>query len=319
MFPGKHVQAVASPQHGAHDLVVETCDLTPVATRHPQPVGELAAVAVGHAREHVARAHARGEPHFGNARELASDHVPIRLGGLAEAVEVDLLEEMQILWRPFALVRVARVPKARGVRVPRDAAAARRVVDARNAIAEIPACGHVVDSDGTVLAAARRQTNGDEAAIQRWFEEVDGDRTARIEQVGVDDHALAREIVRRAEHHQQRLLLRRLVLDREQNPAALAQIVVVRRELGREGTDPRADRRTRGDRVQMRAGVAILRFPPLAHLGRERILEPTIGIDDGHTVVGVDHRSHGCRRRGIVGGFERAHRRCPRIDRVRRS
>src|SRR5262249_48684413 len=129
-FAREEVKVIVGAEVAGDDLVLELRE----RVERPLVVGrverELAAVAVRHDREDGLSVVARPELDLGDARKVLSEDV--RVCRRAELVEEDLLEEIEILLRALALARVARVPEAGPVRVPRDAAAGGSAVDARD-------------------------------------------------------------------------------------------------------------------------------------------------------------------------------------------
>src|SRR5262249_46369959 len=140
--------------------------------------------------------------------------------------EVDLLPEIEIRGRTLARRRIAGAEEAGAVSVPGHAAAGGAAVDARHDITQAPAGARVVDVDGARFRAAFRDRDRDLRAVERGHVEVDRGATAGIELIRIDDQALARGAIERDEPDQHRLLLRRLILDREVDAVPVLQVAV---------------------------------------------------------------------------------------------
>ena len=104
---------------------------------------------------------------------------------------------MQIGGRALALARIARVVEARAVGVPGHASAGRAAVDARDRRAGFFAGGDFVDVHVAALAAALRERDRDQLAVERRDVEVDLGAARRVELIGVEDDALGCGIVGR--------------------------------------------------------------------------------------------------------------------------
>ncbi len=226
-LPVRRIGQAAEPQRigsegPAHDLVLEREQAPPAAVRVAQPDLGVAAVAVRDSGEHappVLRGHHR---HLCDPREVAAHVIRIRLDRCAELVTPDLLVEVQVGRVPLALARIARVEQGARSLQPRDAAAGRPVLDPRDPLADLlrgPGVEHV---ERAVLAAAHRERDGDEGAVERGDGPVDRGGPGRIQGVRIDDDLLGRQVVQVADGDEEHLLERRLELEGEQATVAPA-------------------------------------------------------------------------------------------------
>src|SRR4030088_314931 len=111
---------------------------------------EFPAIAIGNAREDVFAVIRGSQEDFGDTRKLLADGVVVLRRGRAQAVKVNLLEEIQIGRGTLAVARIARVPEAGGVAIPGHAAAGSRSIDARNAVSELLSGGRVEDRNSAI-------------------------------------------------------------------------------------------------------------------------------------------------------------------------
>ena len=157
VFGGKEVKAVVLAKFGPLDLIAEGSQLFPLAVRTEEVKGEFAAVAVGHGGEEITAIVPGLEGDFRDARQALAQLEPVLRQGRAEAVEIDLLKEIQIGRGPFAGGGIAGVIDAGAVGVPRRAAAGGGAVDARDFIGQRLAGGGVVEEKRPVLASRFRK------------------------------------------------------------------------------------------------------------------------------------------------------------------
>ncbi len=187
----KRVEPAVQAERHALDLVGMVGDLRPLAVGAAKVEGVLAAVAVGHPRQHIAAVARSAQLGFRDARELLADHVGVRARRRAELVEIHLLVEVHVFPGALASLRVARVVEAGALRVPGDAAPAGGIAHARHAVGEFLAGGRLEHVHGPVLAAVFRDRHRDVLAVQRRRVEIDRRGALRVDLVGIDEDALA--------------------------------------------------------------------------------------------------------------------------------
>ena len=176
---------------------------------------ELAAIAVRHAREQVFPVLARLQFDLRDARKIFAQFVGVLLRRCAKLVEINLLEEMLVRGGPFLGRGIARVENPGAVRVPRRAAAARRILHARNFVRPPLTRGRVVNVERAVLAALLRKRHRHQLAVPRRHEPVNRHAAVRRELVRIEHHRFVREVARRFERDEHRLLRGRLELEQE--------------------------------------------------------------------------------------------------------
>ena len=101
-------------------------------------MGELAAVAVLHRRQHAARRIVDVELNLGDPRQVLAHFVAIVARARAELVEIDLLIEAEVLLRPLARPGMPRVVEAAAVGRPGQVAARRAGVHVRHDLIDLP-------------------------------------------------------------------------------------------------------------------------------------------------------------------------------------
>src|SRR5215831_12216356 len=93
-------------------------------------MSEVTAVPVGNRGEQPFSIIAGLQGDLGDARKVLAQFVPIFSYRRAEFVEPDLLKKVNVLFRPFAGIRVTGVIKPRAIGVPGRAAATGGILDA---------------------------------------------------------------------------------------------------------------------------------------------------------------------------------------------
>ena len=254
----------------------------------------LAAVAVLDRRQHELPIVTCRDDRFGDLRKVTADFVRVRVAP-ADLVEVELLKEVEIRLRSFARPRIPRVEESAAVGVPREAAAGRAAVHARDDVLKLAATGDVEDVHVAALVAADRERDGDARSIRRRLVEIDGGPAARIERRRIDDDPLRPKIVGRSHHDDHRLLARRLLFDREELAAAVLEVAPSRARVGADRLHARPQRRHERQRVELRVRVGVLRVRPRLDLAVVPAFEPAVRIGDLDAVIGVDDRTHRCR------------------------
>ena len=241
------------------------------------------------------------ENDFGDLRKALAQHPLVQLGGRAERVEIDLLEKAAIRFRPFG-ARIARVPEAFVVGGPGEAAAAGRILHARDRLEFFLAgCGveHMQRAD---LAAVLRQRDGDQLAVMARPVPIHCGMPARIELVRIQHDLFLVRIQVGPQRHQARLLAARVEAQREDPVAGRHETDMARAVGAGQGIELRPDRGAGGQPVQIGPRPAVFRGGPGRDLRIGGILEPAIGIGDGDAMIAVaDHCDLG-RRRALVGG-----------------
>src|ERR1039458_2173247 len=97
VFGGEEVEAVVLAKLALLDLIGEVGNWHALLTvGREEPKGEFAAVAVGNGDEEILAILPGEKGDFGDARQAFSHHQAVLRKGRAEAVEIDLLEEIQI-------------------------------------------------------------------------------------------------------------------------------------------------------------------------------------------------------------------------------
>ena len=251
---------------------------------------ELAAVAVRHRDEERAPVAPGLEPGLRDAGELLAQDVRVGARRGPQAVPVDLLEEIPVRWSSLLSLRVAGVVDAGAVGRPGRAAAPGREAGAGDDLAQRFPGARLEEIERSILAPALRHRHRDLAAVEGRDVPVDGQRTLPPAYVRIHHHPLARGIVGRLQGDEQRLLQGRLVLQGEERPGAVLDVVVARGRLRVQGLQPIAQRGPAGQRVEMGAGRPVLGFHPGPHLGARRVFEPAVVLDDGDAVVGIGRR-----------------------------
>src|SRR5215831_14466790 len=97
---------------------------------------------------------------------------------------------------------------------------------------DLPAVG-VIDVQRSVLSSVLRQGDRDMRAIRGWNEEVDGGLAGRVDDIWIHDDPLGCSVVKIGQRDEERLLPRRLNLQRKEGVAA-ARKPLVCRPLGLE-------------------------------------------------------------------------------------
>ncbi len=303
------------------DVILEARDLPDRAVQAQQVVRVLATIAIGHRRDHGAAARPGLQRDLRHLGEILAHHVTVLGGVLADAVVIDLLIEMLALGR-LAGLGVARVPEARAVIAPGHAAAAGGVLHARDDRIHRLAAGHVDDVQRTVLAAVLRHRDGHQLARGRGHEPVDGRRALGVQRVRVQHDARTGRVGVRPEQRDHRLLLGRLVVQREQLAACGLQVVIGAGAGGGLLHQPIEHAAARGQLVEVGARALVLRGAPLLHLRIVGLFQPAVGIADGDAAaVAVGDGHGGGRRRAAVSRMrqQRARAQQERAGQARRS
>ncbi len=150
---------------------------------------EVAAVAVGHRRQNPTAIFAGVERDLGNFRKLFSDLVLVVRDGRAEAVLPHLLVKIDVLLGALAFVRVTRVEDGRAIGQPGGAAAAGRVLNARDFVGQhFPGVG-LDKVKRALFAAALGKRECEQASVWRCQEPVNRRGAIGVKYVGIEDHA----------------------------------------------------------------------------------------------------------------------------------
>src|SRR4051794_39325108 len=165
-------------------------------------MSRFAAVAVQDGGEHVAAIVRSLECGLRDAWKLLADGVGVRGRRRTERVKPDLLIEVNVRLGAFARLRIARVPESGTVAVPRHSAAAGRIVDVFDDVAERAAAVDVEYVDRTIFAAIFRERDRDALAVERWDVEVGRRRAARIGCGRIEDDTFRLPVVRIVEDDQ---------------------------------------------------------------------------------------------------------------------
>src|SRR5262249_46716341 len=173
------------------------------------------------------------------------------------------------------------------VRSPGQVTAGGAAVDARHHLEHLLAGGDVVDVDVALLAAALRQGHGDELAVGRGDEPVDGDVSLLVDLGGIHQGPGLVGVLGRRHHHQKTLLPGRLPLDGKELATAGDEAAVANGFGGEDLLDALADLVHPGQLVEDAAGIGILVVAPLLHGLVLAVLEPAIVVADADAVVGV--------------------------------
>ena len=214
-------------------------------------------------------------------------------------MEIELLPERKIFPRALTRGGVSGVVKAAPVLVPGDAPSRGSPVHARHEVREPGPGARIVHVHRPRLAAAARERHRHLRAVAGRNEEVDRRTAAGIDRVGVHDHLLARYAVDRGETHDHRLLLRRLVLEREVDAAAELEIGIRGSDVSGEGVETLEDRAVIREAIEIATREGVLGGAPAPHRGIVPVLEPPIVVGDGLVEVAIVHRTLGrCRQRG---------------------
>jgi hypothetical protein len=146
-----------------------------------------------------------------------------------------------------------------------------------------------------------RQRDRDLLAVWGRNEEVDGGLTGRVDGIRIHDDTLGRRVVKVGQGHQERLLPRRLYLQREEGASA-GHEPLVRCPLGLQqlpGTGPQ--RVSPGDPVEIGAGAPLLGPRPDDGLRGGGVLQPPVVLGDVDAVIGVCHRDPRSQHQGEFG------------------
>ena len=275
--------------------------------------GDFAAIAVVHVGKQVLAIAATIEPDLGDAREVAADDVAIRAGRCAELVEPHGLVELPVGRRAFAFPRVARVVEAGVVRHPLDTATCGRISHAWNDIGQTLARCHVVDVRRAHFAAVGRQRYYDAFAVIGRLVEIDRRSALGVQNVGIEEDRLLRDVAVGRQHDEHRLVRRRRQLHRKQ---VLAELKAIARDglRAQQCADSPGDLGPLRDAVQVGARQSVLCIDPRLHVRRVVVLEPAVVIGDCDAVVACRRSAcersgdRSCRRRRWSTRRARAHR-----------
>src|SRR5438445_10708008 len=100
------------------DSVVEMGHLLPFAARVPQVVSEVAAIAIGHGGDNPLAILTRFQRDLGDARKFFAHFVFVLGGRSAEPVKPYLLIEVDVRFRSFPRMGIARGKNGRALSVP---------------------------------------------------------------------------------------------------------------------------------------------------------------------------------------------------------
>ena len=211
-------------------------------------------------------------------------------------MEIDLLEEIAVGLGALG-ARIARVPEALAVLRPGDGATGGRELDAGDRLVDLLGRSDIVDMKRAVLAAVPRQRHRDFAAVEGRREPVHRGQALGIQDVGIEYRFARRRIGGGVQRHQHGLLEGRVAVDREHFVALRVQM-----GIGGRGRLDQLGELVRhltaiGQRIEIGTGARILRLAPRLHLGIVPVLQPAIGVGNGHALDRVDGRSGIARRR----------------------
>src|SRR5205823_14919583 len=119
---------------GDADLVRIRSDAAPLAIRAVHEVEVVSSIAVLNSCQNPFPVVARLQLNFGYPGEVLPCLVAVRCLGSAEPVEIDLLIEIEIDWRPLACSRVASIKESGVVPIPCHRAARRPSVHAQDGV-----------------------------------------------------------------------------------------------------------------------------------------------------------------------------------------
>ncbi len=176
--------------------------------------------------------------------------------------------------------RVDGVPEAAAVGQPGDAGRS----GVRDAVGEHLAGGDVHHVQHAVLGAALAEPVGDERAVVRGVEPVDGDRPVGSHAGGVDQHAWRAAGSDGAAHHQRVLVGAMRALEDEQPLAGDREVEHggQRHERGKALVPPTPG----GPGIERLSCSGVVSGDPLGDLGGLAVLQPPIGV--GHLDAVVD-------------------------------
>ena len=208
-------------------------------------------------------------------------------------MEIDLLEEIEIGFGPFAGDRIAGVIDARAVGVPGGAAAGGGAVDTRNFVGQRLAGGGVVEEKCAVLGAVFGEGNGDAFAVEGGRIKVYGGRAFGIEFVGIQHDALGGKIVGGFEGDEPGLLGGRLEFQGEEQAGAGLEAGVGRGGLGVNFFQAFDNVGAGRELIKVGAGDGVLGGAPLFDFGIVEVFQPAIIINDSHAVIDIGDRAQG--------------------------
>ena len=267
-LPREHVEIGAVAELGTHGQVREAGKALPRRLSGlPQPELRLPAVPVLHERQDPLPVPPGVELHLGDAGELVAELLAVGRFGLTQLVEPDLLVEGQVRRGALAFPRVARVPEARTVAVPRQRAAGRAAVDAPDRLADRLHGRHVEDVGIAGLRSSPGERHRELPAVGRRHEPVDGGLAGGIEDGWIQEQPLLRRVFRRRHPDQDRLLPCRVALPGEEGAAPLDHVEPGRRARQRDGLHLLPDLLRARQPVEVGTGGGGLGLAPGLHLG----------------------------------------------------
>ena len=105
-------------------------------------------------------------------------------------VEVDLLIEGEVVFRPLPRLRIAGVIETGAIGVPGQAPTGRAAIDTRHNVAERCPGLSVINVHRARFAAALGERDRNLGAVGRGHEEIDGGAPGRIQDARVEQHLL---------------------------------------------------------------------------------------------------------------------------------
>ena len=281
------VDGAVGREHRHLDLGVIAGDLLRPG-RGQQIMLPFAAVAELDRGERARRAMRVGQLDLGGARQAvgAGQDRPVgrRIG--AEPVIIGLLEEVAIL-RRGAGSGIAGVPEPRAVGAPRAAAAAAGTLDVGDRAIDLAPGPGIVDVERAHLAAARRQADGDQLAVERRHVPVQRDAAVGRELADVEHHATRGGVARQRQRRQHRLLRLGKIGQREQLAARDLHPPVGGREAVLQPQQLACHRGAGRLGVEIGARAGVLRRDPCLDGGVVTIFEPALRIGDAHSLICV--------------------------------
>ncbi len=153
---GKKIKRLVAAEDGCLTLIAELRDLFPLAVRAEQVKSEIAAVTIGHGRDHIFAVVRSFENDLGDARKIFADRVCVFAVGRSEFMKINLLIKIQVSVWPLAFARKARVINAGAIRIPGRASAGGRILHMRDRIGQRFAGRGFVKMQCAVFASALR-------------------------------------------------------------------------------------------------------------------------------------------------------------------
>ena len=255
-------------------------------------MSHLAAVAVLHAGQDLAVLRPDGGFDLRDLGELSPQLVAVALDGVAHPMKPQLLIEGAVGGGALVGAGIPGVVKCLAVAGPRHHAAGGAIGHVVDDVGQFSAGGGVVEMQIAALGAPLGHGHGDLAAIGRYREPVDAQRALGVELGGVQDHALAGEVLAILEHDQHRLFFGWLDLEQEDLSGVQVGRAVGRARVEVELFDTSGDGGQIGQGVEVGPGVAVLPGGPGDHRRVACVLQPSIGIAHRDAVIGIGGRAN---------------------------